>query len=42
MKKNNPVAKDNNDFYTNIKKENELQNVLIEEIKQSTSNPLGG
>ena len=25
-----------------VKKENELQNVLIEEIKQSTSNPLGG
>ena len=25
-----------------VKKENELQDVLIEEIKQSTSNPLGG
>jgi hypothetical protein len=25
-----------------IKKENELQDVLIEEIKESTSNPLGG
>ena len=25
-----------------VKKENELQNVLIEEVKQSTSNPLGG
>ena len=25
-----------------VKKENELQNVLIEENKQSTSNPLGG
>ena len=25
-----------------VKKENELQNILIEEIKESTSNPLGG
>ena len=25
-----------------VKKENELQNVLIEEVKKSTSNPLGG
>jgi phage shock protein A len=25
-----------------VKKENELQNVLIEELKKSTSNPLGG
>ena len=25
-----------------IKKENELQNILIEEVKKLTSNPLGG
>ena len=25
-----------------VKKENELQDILIEEVKQSTSNPLGG
>jgi len=25
-----------------VKKENELQNILIEEVKKSTSNPLGG
>ena len=25
-----------------VQKENELQDVLIEEVKESTSNPLGG
>ena len=31
MKKNNPVAKDNNDFYTNIKKEKEILDISMKE-----------
>ena len=31
MKKNNPVAKDNNDFYTNMKKEKELLDISMKE-----------
>ena len=31
MKKNTPVAKDNNDFYTNIKKEKEILDISMKE-----------
>ena len=31
MKKNNPVVKDNNDFYTHMKKEQELLNMSMKE-----------
>ena len=31
MKKNNPVTKDNNDFYTNMKKEKELLDISMKE-----------
>ena len=31
MKKNNPVAKDSNDFYTHIKKEQEILNISMKE-----------
>ena len=35
MKKNNPVAKDSNDFYTHIKKEQEILDMSMKEsIKQ--------
>ena len=31
MKKNNPIEKDNNDFYTHMKKEQELLNMSMKE-----------
>ena len=31
MKKNSPVVKDNNDFYTNIKKEKEILDISMKE-----------
>ena len=31
MKKNNPVVKDNNDFYTHMKKEQELLDISMKE-----------
>ena len=31
MKKNTPVAKDNNDFYTNMKKEKEILDISMKE-----------
>ena len=31
MKKNTPVAKDNNDFYTHIKKEQEILDISMKE-----------
>ena len=31
MKKNNPVVKDNNDFYTHMKKEQELLDMSMKE-----------
>ena len=31
IKKNTPVAKDNNDFYTNMKKEQELLDMSMKE-----------
>ena len=31
MKKNTPVAKDDNDFYTNMKKEKELLDISMKE-----------
>ena len=31
MKKNNPVVKDNNDFYTHMKKEKELLDMSMKE-----------
>ena len=35
MKKNTPVAKDDNDFYTHMKKEQEILNIsMIESLKQ--------
>ena len=35
MKKNTPVAKDNNDFYTNMKKEKEILDISMKEsLKQ--------
>ena len=35
MKKNNPVVKDNNDFYTHMKKEQELLDMSMKEsLKQ--------
>ena len=31
MKKNTPIVKDNNDFYTNMKKEQEILNISMKE-----------
>ena len=38
----NSLIEENSKGIAIIKKENELQDVQIEEIKLSTSNPLGG